>query len=92
MIQSTSEALLLLPYYKRGTLHDYLTLRSFNKNYMDVKDILRIFSDICEAVKYLHDFTPDPVVHRDLKTANICLTEQTDPILMDLGKCSNKPI
>lgn len=53
---------------------------------MDVRDIIRIFNDICEAVKYLHDFTPDPIAHRDLKTANICLTEQTDPILMDLGE------
>lgn len=63
---------------------------------MDVKDILRIFLDICEAVKYLHSFIPDPIAHRDLKPANICLTEQTDPILMDLGelttviKCNRK--
>ncbi|CAG9857577.1 unnamed protein product [Phyllotreta striolata] len=85
---ATSEAFLVLPYYKRGTLHDYLTLRSFNRNYLNEKDVLRIFLDVCDAIKYLHDFAPDPIAHRDLKTANICLTEQTDPILMDLGSCA----
>ncbi|KAJ8935802.1 hypothetical protein NQ318_023354 [Aromia moschata] len=84
VVQATSEAYLVLPYYKRGTLHDYLTLRSFNKNHLDVNDILRIFTEICQALKFLHDFTPDPIAHRDLKTANVCLTENMDPVLMDL--------
>ncbi|XP_023018676.2 serine/threonine-protein kinase 16 [Leptinotarsa decemlineata] len=92
VVQATSEAFLVLPYYKRGTLHDYLVLRSFNKNYMDVKDVFRIFLDICQAIKFLHDFTPDPIAHRDLKTANICLTEQMDPILMDLGSCASAKV
>lgn len=86
VVQATSEAFLVLPYFKRGTLHDYLTLRSFNKNYMDIKEVLRIFTDICQALKFLHDFTPDPIAHRDLKTANVCLTENLDPVLMDLGE------
>nr|CAH7749803.1 unnamed protein product [Callosobruchus chinensis] len=88
VVQATSEAYLILPYYKRGTLHDYLTLRSFSKHHLDVKDIIRMFVEICEAIKFLHDFTPDPIAHRDLKTANVCLTEQGDPILMDLGSCA----
>ncbi|CAH0549324.1 unnamed protein product [Brassicogethes aeneus] len=88
VVQATSEAFLVLPYYRRGTLHDYLALRSFSKKYMDIKDVLRIFCDISKALKYLHDFTPDPVAHRDLKVANVCLTENMDPILMDLGSCA----
>lgn len=88
VIHATSEALLVLPFFRRGTLHDYLALRSFNHNYLDVKDVLRLFSDICQAIKYLHDFTPDAIAHRDLKTANICLTENMDPVLMDLGSCA----
>ncbi|KAG5865233.1 hypothetical protein JTB14_012053 [Gonioctena quinquepunctata] len=88
VVQATSEAFLVLPYYRRGTLHDYLALRSFNKNHLEVTFVLRIFLDICQALKFLHDFTPDPIAHRDLKTANVCLTEQMDPILMDLGSCA----
>ncbi|XP_066255525.1 serine/threonine-protein kinase 16 [Euwallacea similis] len=85
VIDSTSEAFLVLPYYRRGTLHDYLVLKSFSKNYLDVREVVRFFSDICQAVKYMHDFSPEPIAHRDLKTENICLTDNMDAILMDLG-------
>ncbi|KAJ8947500.1 hypothetical protein NQ314_008578 [Rhamnusium bicolor] len=88
VVQATSEAFLVLPYFKRGTLHDCLTLRSFNKNYIEIKEVLRIFNEICQALKFLHDFTPDPIAHRDLKTANVCLTENMEPVLMDLGSCA----
>ncbi|CAH1134166.1 unnamed protein product [Ceutorhynchus assimilis] len=88
VVNSTSEAFLVLPYFKRGTLHDYLALKSVSKTYLDVRDIIRIFYDICQAVKYMHNFTPEPVAHRDLKTGNVCLTDNMDPILMDLGSCA----
>jgi len=88
VVQTTSEAFLVLPYFKRGTLHDYLSLRSLSKNYLDVREVLRLFIDICQAVKYMHDFTPEPIAHRDLKTANVCLSENMEPILMDLGSCA----
>ncbi|KAF7283636.1 serine/threonine-protein kinase 16 [Rhynchophorus ferrugineus] len=88
VVQTTSEAYLLLPFYKRGTLHDYLVLKSCTKNYLNVREILRLFSDICEAVRYLHHFSPEPIAHRDLKTANVCLTENMEPVIMDLGSCA----
>lgn len=34
----------------------------------------------------MHDLTPEPIAHRDLKTGNVCLTDNLDPILMDLGE------
>lgn len=74
-----------MPYYSRGTLHDYLGLKSLSKDYLDAKDVLRMFLDICDAVKYLHQFTPEPLAHRDIKTANVCLSNNFNPILMDLG-------
>ncbi|ENN77639.1 serine/threonine-protein kinase 16 [Dendroctonus ponderosae] len=88
VVDTTSEAFLVLPYYKRGTLHDHLALKSFAKTYLDVREIIRIFYDICQAVKYMHDFSPEPIAHRDLKTGNVCLTDNLDPILMDLGSCA----
>lgn len=77
---------MVLPYFKNGTLHDHLEIRLLRKHYMDVHDILRIFNDICEAVKCFHDMAPEPLAHRDLKTANVCLTDGFSPVLMDLGK------
>lgn len=88
VVNATSEAFLILPYYRRGTLHDHLTLKSFNKNYLSTKEIIRFFSGVCDGVKYLHDFTPEPIAHRDLKVANVCLADDMTPILMDLGSCA----
>jgi serine/threonine protein kinase len=30
---------------------------------------------------------PEPLAHRDLKTANILIDENWNPVLMDLGRC-----
>lgn len=77
---------MILPYYRNGTLHDYLTKKAIHNEYLDVRDILRIFLDICEGLKCFHDMKPEPLAHRDLKTANICLTDSMSPVIMDLGK------
>lgn len=88
VVNATSEALLLLPFYKLGTLQDYLGLRAIRKQFMDVQEILRIFSEICSAIEYMHGFKPEPIAHRDLKTANVCLTDDMSPVLMDLGSAA----
>lgn len=85
VVNTTSEALILLPYYKSGTLHDHLQLKFVTKEHLDVRDILRIFGEICDAVSYLHSFKPEPLAHRDLKTSNVCLDENYSAVLMDLG-------
>lgn len=85
IVNTTAEALLLLPFYKTGTLHDYLQIRAIRKEYLDTREVLRIFSEICDAVSYLHNFKPEPLAHRDLKTSNVCLDDNFNPILMDLG-------
>lgn len=41
---------------------------------------------ICEGVKAFHEAKPEPLAHRDLKTANIVLGEGMTPVIMDLGK------
>lgn len=85
VVNATSEVFMVLPFYRRGTLFDYLDNRSINKDHLSVAEIIRIFMDICSAVKYMHDFKPESLAHRDLKTANVCLTDGLSPILMDLG-------
>lgn len=57
---------------------------------MSSMNILSIFLQICEGVKAFHEAKPEPLAHRDLKTANIVLSDDGTPIIMDLGKlCFN---
>ncbi|XP_043489439.1 serine/threonine-protein kinase 16 [Polistes fuscatus] len=85
VVNSTSEVLLVLPYYYRGTLAHELERRAKNNDYMNPIDILITFLQICEGVQAFHEAKPDPLAHRDLKTANIVLNDQNMPIIMDLG-------
>ncbi|UCF59656.1 MAG: protein kinase [Anaerolineaceae bacterium] len=48
------------------------------------EDVLRWTEQIGSALKYLHDRDP-PVIHRDVKPANIRITPKGDAILVDFG-------
>ncbi|KAJ8681593.1 hypothetical protein QAD02_017385 [Eretmocerus hayati] len=85
VVNATSEVLLILPYYHKGTLAQELERRSKTNNYMGSADILNIFLQICEGVKAFHDAKPEPLAHRDLKTANVVLGDGMTPVIMDLG-------
>lgn len=76
---------ILLPFQK-GTLADELEQRARNCDYMIPIDILSIFLQICEGVKAFHEAKPEPLAHRDLKTANIVLSDDRTPVIMDLGR------
>ncbi|KYN35798.1 Serine/threonine-protein kinase 16 [Trachymyrmex septentrionalis] len=85
IVNTTSEILIVLPYYHKGTLANDLERRAKNCDYMNPIDILSIFLQICEGVKAFHETKPEPLAHRDLKTANIVLNDVGVPIIMDLG-------
>lgn len=62
---------------------------------LSVKQQIKMMKDIAQGMNYLHSLTP-PIIHRDLKTLNVLLTEQvagpTDPILLkitDFGVSKN---
>ncbi|CAG2057097.1 unnamed protein product, partial [Timema podura] len=88
----TSEVLMILPYYQKGTLFNELDYRSQTKNHIEPQDILNMFLQICEGVKAFHEATPEPLAHRDLKTSNIVIADDRTPIIMDLGKTQSKQL
>lgn len=88
MINTTSQAYLVLPYYKNGSLHDNLMVRSRNHDHMGESQVLHIFLGICEGLKALHEAKPVPLAHRDMKTANVCLSDTMEPVLVDLGSAA----
>jgi serine/threonine kinase 16 len=88
VINQKSYISILLPYYKNGNLHDHLQIRAKNLDNISENQVLLIFSGICEGLKAMHESTPEPLAHRDLKTANICLSDSMEPILVDLGSAT----
>lgn len=88
VINTTSQVYLVLPYYKNGSLHDNLMLRSQKQDYMGETQILHIFLGICEGLRAMHEASPAALAHRDLKTANVCLSDSMEPVLVDLGSAA----
>jgi len=80
----TSEVLLLMPFYPRGTLHDDLERRKIADSAYSSPSLLRIFKAVCSAVSALHSLSP-PLAHRDIKPHNVLLDRDNSPVLMDLG-------
>lgn len=62
-----------------------LERRGKMSDYMDPREILEMFLQICEGLKAFHEAKPEPLAHRDLKTANIVLGDGMTPVIMDLG-------
>lgn len=85
VINTTSTLFIVLPYYKHGSLADHLMMRSKKQDHMPEAQILQIFLGICDGLKAIHEAKPVPLAHRDLKTANICLSDSFEPIIVDLG-------
>jgi len=41
--------------------------------------------ELCDILKYLHSVRPNPIIYRDLKPANIILTQGSRLVLVDFG-------
>ncbi|RCH92528.1 hypothetical protein CU098_002859, partial [Rhizopus stolonifer] len=47
---------IFLPYYKKGNLQDAINKNNLNKTQFPEVDILRMFRQVCIAVRYLHTY------------------------------------
>lgn len=88
VLNTVSKLDIVLPYFRNGTLADHLLVRSKTHNYMSEGQILQIFLGICEGLRAFHEARPAPLAHRDLKIANICLSDTMEPVIIDLGSAS----
>ena len=71
----------VLEYAKEGTLRDVM----LREMLMDWSNSKRAFSiDICQGMRYLHE-REHPIIHRDLKTTNVLVTDWRSAKISDFG-------
>ncbi|CAO3624009.1 unnamed protein product [Cunninghamella echinulata] len=79
------EALILMEYCPGGGVIDLMNRRLQQR--LTEPEILKIFSNVCEALAYMHYCNP-PVLHRDLKVENILILSQDHYKLCDFGSAA----
>jgi len=84
---ATSEVLIVMPLYCRGSLADELERRQLTGEALAQPALLSIFHGVCLAVRELHTSSP-PLAHRDIKPHNVLLTNDLQPVLMDFGSAA----
>ncbi|KAH3795866.1 serine/threonine-protein kinase 16-like [Dreissena polymorpha] len=82
-----SEVLLIMPYYKRGSLQEKLDALKRRNERLAEGDIWRVFTGVLQAVQAMHRHDP-PYSHRDIKPGNVMMDDAGEAILMDLGSAS----
>lgn len=76
---------LIYQYMENGSLLDCLSLGlpTNNMTFLTWIDRVDIAVKIARGISYLHSFQEEPVVHRDIKTANILIGDNLDPRIGD---------
>ncbi|WOL12898.1 putative serine/threonine-protein kinase roco5 [Canna indica] len=76
--------ILVYDYLSRGSLEDNLHGESLNKTALGWAERYKIAVGVAEALDYLH-CNAQPVIHRDVKSSNILLSDNHEPQLADFG-------
>ncbi|KAK9067153.1 hypothetical protein SSX86_014478 [Deinandra increscens subsp. villosa] len=77
------QRMLIYEYMSNGSLASFL--HSEEKYTLNWQERLQIALDISHGIEYLHDGAVPPVIHRDLKTANILLDHLMRAKVADFG-------
>ncbi|KAL3621385.1 hypothetical protein CASFOL_036297 [Castilleja foliolosa] len=72
-------------FMSKGNLEENLHGNRKEKSLLSWDSRFRIAVGIAEAINYLHNECPRPVIHRDIKSSNILLTDELEPQLCDFG-------
>src|SRR5688500_20400661 len=75
----TEDFIIIMKYYRLGSLRDYIT-----KNFYNIKwnEKLEILQNIVEWLKHLHN---QKIIHRDFHSGNILYENGWDAVISDLG-------
>lgn len=86
--EGRERALLVFPFYARGTLQDVLLRQLSNASsssaFFDEATALHYIAGAAAGVAAMHARSP-PWAHRDVCPRNICISDSGDAVLIDLG-------
>ncbi|XP_020270597.1 calmodulin-binding receptor-like cytoplasmic kinase 3 isoform X1 [Asparagus officinalis] len=78
-----NERIVITEYVPNGTLREHLDGQ--HGKILDFNQRLEIAIDVAHALTYLHLYAEKPIIHRDVKSSNIMLTESFRGKVSDLG-------
>ncbi|XP_059430620.1 calmodulin-binding receptor-like cytoplasmic kinase 2 [Corylus avellana] len=82
-LEQGDEQIILVEYVSNGTLREHLD--GTQGNVLEIAERLEIAIDVAHAITYLHVYTDQPVIHRDIKASNILITEKLRAKVADFG-------
>ncbi|XP_008787415.1 calmodulin-binding receptor-like cytoplasmic kinase 2 isoform X2 [Phoenix dactylifera] len=82
-LEYEDERIVVVEYVPNGTLREHLDC--LNGKHLELAARLDIAIDVAHAVTYLHTYTDHPIIHRDIKSSNILLTETLRAKVADFG-------
>lgn len=77
------EQLIIVEYVPNGNLREHL--EGLNGKFLEFSVRLEIAIDVAHAITYLHTYSDQPVIHRDIKSSNILLTNNCRAKVADFG-------
>ncbi|XP_062074344.1 probable LRR receptor-like serine/threonine-protein kinase At1g51810 [Humulus lupulus] len=83
--EGVDQMALIYEYMPNGDLGSHLKSGDSNVNVLSWERRIRIAMDAAQGLEYMHIGCKPPIIHRDVKTANILLTENFLAKLADFG-------
>uniref|UniRef100_A0A7N0UZG4 non-specific serine/threonine protein kinase n=1 Tax=Kalanchoe fedtschenkoi TaxID=63787 RepID=A0A7N0UZG4_KALFE len=89
-IESEDERIIITEYVPNGSLRKHLNGQ--RDRILDFNQRLEISIDVAHALTYLHLFAEKQIIHRDVKSSNILLTERYRAKVTDFGFARLGPV
>lgn len=93
LLLNTSNVSGFIDFFKYNDKYDCLVLRLYNMNLKQFKEqfyndvnyntyLKKIFLGVVNGIKNIHE---NGIIHRDIKPVNVCLNNNMEPFIIDLG-------